>query len=401
MSKHPRDTIQGTTGESEHSATLALAIDLIRRPSVTPDDAGCQALIAERLAASGFRIEPMPFGQVTNLWARRGSARPCFCFAGHTDVVPSGPLEQWESPPFEPSLRDGMLFGRGASDMKGSLAAMVTAVEAFVAAHPDHQGSIAFLITSDEEGPSVDGTRRVVERLEQRGEKIDYALVGEPSCRERLGDTIKNGRRGSLNGRLRIHGKQGHVAYPHLAKNPFHAGVEALAALCAEEWDQGNEHFPPTSFQIANLNMGTGADNVIPGHLDAQFNLRFSTELNPEVVDARVRKILEAGGLDFDLSWKVSGHPFITPVGALVEATRASIAAVTGVETLLSTSGGTSDGRFIAPTGAQVVELGPINATIHQIDESVGVAELDALSRIYEGILTRLLTDDAAGASQA
>ncbi len=376
-----------------HSPTLALALDLVSRPSITPADAGCQALMAARLAAVGFRIEPMPFGEVTNLWARRGEARPCFCFAGHTDVVPTGPLEQWSSPPFEPTIRDGRLLGRGACDMKGSLAAMVTAVESFVAAHPDHLGSLAFLITSDEEGPSIDGTRPVVERLEQRGEKIDYALVGEPSCRTRLGDTIKNGRRGSLNGDLRIHGKQGHVAYPQLAHNPFHASVSALAALCALEWDQGNAHFPPTSFQIANLSMGTGADNVIPGRLDVQFNLRFSNELTPEVIDQRVRQLLDAAGLDYELTWRLSGNPFLTPAGELVEATRAAILEVTGVETQLSTSGGTSDGRFIAPTGAQVVELGPVNATIHQIDEAVGVAELEALSDIYRGILERLLVN--------
>jgi succinyl-diaminopimelate desuccinylase len=373
------------------SPTLELACELIRRPSVTPDDAGCQALMAERLAAIGFRIEEMPFGEVANLWARRGDEGPLFCFAGHTDVVPTGPIEQWDSAPFEPTIRDGRLFGRGASDMKGSLAAMITAVEAFVGDHPDHRGSIAFLITSDEEGPSVDGTRRVVERLEERGEKIDYALVGEPSARERLGDTIKNGRRGSLNGVLRVQGKQGHVAYPHLAKNPFHASVGALAALCAEVWDQGNDYFPPTSFQIANLHMGTGAENVIPGRLEAQFNLRFSTELDPETIQARVRSILDAGDFDYTLDWRLSGNPFLTPVGELVAATREAIAAVTGIQTQLSTSGGTSDGRFIGPTGAQVVELGPVNATIHQVNECVGVAELDALSEIYRGILEHLL----------
>jgi succinyl-diaminopimelate desuccinylase len=373
------------------SPTLELACELIRRPSVTPDDAGCQALMAERLAAIGFRIEEMPFGEVANLWARRGDEGPLFCFAGHTDVVPTGPIEQWNSAPFEPTIRDGRLFGRGASDMKGSLAAMITAVEAFVGDHPNHRGSIAFLITSDEEGPSVDGTRRVVERLEERGEKIDYALVGEPSARERLGDTIKNGRRGSLNGVLRVQGKQGHVAYPHLAKNPFHASVGALAALCAEVWDQGNDYFPPTSFQIANLHMGTGAENVIPGRLEAQFNLRFSTELDPETIQARVRSILDAGDFDYTLDWRLSGNPFLTPVGELVAATREAIAAVTGIQTQLSTSGGTSDGRFIGPTGAQVVELGPVNATIHQVNECVGVAELDALSEIYRGILEHLL----------
>ena len=373
------------------SPTLELACELIRRPSVTPDDAGCQDLMAERLAALGFRIEPMPFGEVTNLWARRGDSGPLLCLAGHTDVVPPGPLEDWTSPPFEPTIRAGRLYGRGAADMKGSLAAMVTAVESFVADHPRHRGSVALLLTSDEEGPSVDGTVRVVERLQARGEPIDYALVGEPSSRERLGDTIKNGRRGSLNGFLTVHGKQGHVAYPQLARNPFHAASQALADLCAEVWDQGNDHFPPTSLQIANLNMGTGAENVIPGRLTAQFNLRFSTELSPEVIDRRVRRILDAGGFDYDLVWRLSGNPFLTPAGELVEAARAAIAEVQGIETQLSTSGGTSDGRFIAPLGAQVVELGPINASIHQVDEHVGLEELDRLSAIYRGILERVL----------
>lgn len=373
------------------SPTLALAQELIRRPSVTPEDRGCQNLIAERLAAVGFRIEPMPFGEVQNLWARRGDSAPLLCLAGHTDVVPPGPLEDWTSPPFEPTLRDGMLYGRGAADMKGSIAAMVTAVESFVAEHPDHRGSIALLITSDEEGPSVDGTVRVVERLQARGERIDYALVGEPSSANRLGDTLKNGRRGSLTGLLTVHGKQGHVAHPHRALNPFHAAAPALAALCAEVWDQGNDHFPPTSFQIANLTMGTGADNVIPGRLVVQFNLRFSTELTAEAIEERVRAILDRGGLRYDLTWKLSGNPFLTPAGALVAATREAIRAVAGIESELSTSGGTSDGRFIAPTGAQVLELGPLNATIHQVDECVSAADLDALSEIYRAILTRLL----------
>jgi succinyl-diaminopimelate desuccinylase len=374
------------------SPTLELACELIRRPSLTPDDAGCQGLMAERLAAIGFRIEPMPFGEVTNLWARRGDSRPLLCLAGHTDVVPPGPLADWTSPPFEPTIRDGRLYGRGAADMKGSLAALVTAVEDFVAEHPGgHRGSIAFLLTSDEEGPSIDGTVRVVERLESRGERIDWALVAEPSSRERLGDTIKNGRRGSLNGFLTVHGKQGHVAYPQLAKNPFHACAQALADLCAEVWDQGNAHFPPTSLQIANLNMGTGAENVIPGRLSAQFNLRFSTELTAEVIDRRVRRILDARGFDYDLVWRLSGNPFVTPAGELVEATRAAIAEVQRIETELSTDGGTSDGRFIAHLGAQVVELGPINASIHQVDEHVGVEELDRLSAIYRRILDRLL----------
>ncbi|MGE5154585.1 MAG: succinyl-diaminopimelate desuccinylase [Bdellovibrio bacteriovorus] len=373
------------------SPTLALACELIRRPSVTPDDAGCQDLIAERLAAAGFSIEPMPFGEVTNLWARRGDSGPLLCLAGHTDVVPPGPLDDWTSPPFEPTIRDGRLYGRGAADMKGSLAALVTAVEGFVAEHAWHRGSIAFLLTSDEEGPSVDGTVRVVERLQARGEPIDWALVAEPSSHERLGDTIKNGRRGSLNGFLTIHGKQGHVAYPQLANNPFHAAAQALADLCAEVWDQGNAHFPPTSLQVANLNMGTGAENVIPGRLSAQFNLRFSTELTVEVIDRRVRRILDAGGFDYELNWRLSGNPFLTPAGELVEATRCAIADVQGLETQLSTSGGTSDGRFIAPLGAQVVELGPINASIHQVDEHVGVEELERLSAIYRGIFERLL----------
>ena len=375
------------------SPTLALARDLIARPSVTPDDWGCQDLMAARLAALGFRIEPMPFGEVSNLWARRGDAGPVFCFAGHTDVVPTGPRDRWTSDPFVPTIRDGRLYGRGAADMKGSLAAMITAVEDFVAGHPDHGGSIALLITSDEEGPSVNGTVKVVERLERRGEKIDFALVGEPSSRERLGDTIKNGRRGSLNGFLKVHGKQGHVAYPQLALNPFHVSAQILAALCAEVWDQGNDHFPPTSLQIANLNMGTGAENVIPGQLEAQFNLRFSTELTPEIIETRVRRMLDAGGFDYDLTWRLSGNPFLTPAGELVAAARAAIRTVTGIDTRLSTTGGTSDGRFIAPTGAQVVELGPLNATIHQIDECVGVAELDQLSAIYRLMLERLLPE--------
>ena len=373
------------------SPTLELACELVRRRSVTPEDQGCQELIAERLAAIGFTVEPMPFGEVTNLWARRGSEGPLLCLAGHTDVVPAGPLDLWDSDPFDPVIRDGMLHGRGAADMKGSVAAMVTAVESFVAAHPGHPGSLAFLLTSDEEGPAVNGTAKVIERLQQRGEHIDYALVGEPSSREQLGDSIKNGRRGSLSGFLTIHGKQGHVAYPHLAKNPFHAAADALAALCAEVWDQGNAYFPPTSFQIANLNMGTGAENVIPGQLEAQFNLRFSTELDPETIKRRVRAILDRGDFDYELSWRLSGHPFLTTPGELVEAARSAIREVCGIETELSTSGGTSDGRFIAPTGAQVLELGPLNATIHQVDECVAVADLDQLHRIYGRVIEQLL----------
>jgi succinyl-diaminopimelate desuccinylase len=377
--------------ETALSPTLELALDLIRRRSVTPEDAGCQPVMAERLAALGFAIEPMRFGAVDNLWARRGSEGPLFCFAGHTDVVPPGPLEDWTSDPFAPEIRDGLLYGRGAADMKGSLAAMITATERFLAQYPEHRGSIAFLITSDEEGPSIDGTRRVVEALSARNEQIDYALVGEPSSHQRLGDVIKNGRRGSLGARLRIRGKQGHVAYPQHAENPVHRAAPALVELCNEVWDEGNAHFPPTSFQISNIHAGTGADNVIPGELEVLFNLRFSTEQTPEAIQQRIHAILDRHGLEHQLDWRVSGHPFLTPAGALVEATQAAILAVTGEPTALSTVGGTSDGRFIAPTGAQVVELGPINATIHKVDECVGVEELEQLSRIYTEVLRRLL----------
>ena len=374
------------------SPTLALAIDLIRRASVTPEDADCQTLMAERLERLGFRIEPMRFGDVDNLWARRGNEGPLLCFAGHTDVVPPGPLDQWHSPPFEPEIRNGMLYGRGACDMKGSLAAMVTATERFVAAHPGHRGSIAFLITSDEEGPCIDGTARVIETLCARGETIDYALVGEPSSRDRLGDIVKNGRRGSLNASLSIRGKQGHVAYPHLADNPVHRAAEAISELCSAEWDQGNDHFPPTSFQISNIQAGTGAENVIPGDLSVRCNWRFSTELTPEMIQHRTKLILDRHDLAYQVQWRLSGDPFLTPAGALVSAARSAIQAETGQTTMLSTSGGTSDGRFIAPTGAQVLELGPVNATIHKINECVGVDELNQLSDIYNGILTRLLT---------
>lgn len=373
------------------SATLDLVAELIRRPSITPEDAGCQALLCERLAALGFEIESLPFGEVTNCWARRGDAGPLFCFAGHTDVVPTGPSEQWTSDPFDPVVRDGRLYGRGACDMKGSLAAMITATEGFLAAHPNPAGSIAFLITSDEEGPAWNGTVKVVEKLESRGEKIDYCLVGEPSSDQRLGDLIKNGRRGNINGWLTVRGKQGHVAYPQRAKNPLHACAPAFAELIAQVWDQGSTFFPPTSFQIVNLNMGTGATNVIPDRLEAQLNLRFSTELDADGIKCRVETILDRGGFDYDLDWHLSGNPFLTPEGILVDASRAAIAEITGTDTRLSTGGGTSDGRFIAPTGAQVVELGPINATIHQIDECVDVQDLTRLSHIYGRILEKLL----------
>ena len=373
------------------SATFDLACELIRRPSVTPDDAGCQALMAARLRRLGFRIEPLRFGDVDNLWARRGDADPLFCFAGHTDVVPPGPASSWASPPFEPSVRSGQLYGRGAADMKGSLAAMITATEAFVAERPGHRGSVAFLLTSDEEGPAVDGTVRVVETLATRGEKIAWCLVGEPTSVDRVGDVIKNGRRGSLNGRLRVLGRQGHVAYPHLALNPVHAFAPVLAALVATEWDRGNAHFPPTTFQISNLNAGTGAENVIPGELTAWLNFRFSTEVDAPTLQRRVEALLDAAGTRYELEWRLSGNPFLTPAGELVDAARAAVRAVGGYDPELSTSGGTSDGRFIAPTGAQVLELGPRNATIHQVDECVGVDELDALHGIYLEVLRRLL----------
>jgi len=375
------------------SNTLDLAIDLIGRQSVTPADAGCQELMMERLGAIGFHNEPLRCGEVDNFWSRRGSGGPLFCFAGHTDVVPSGPMDEWDSNPFAPEIREGLLFGRGAADMKGSLAAMITATERFVARHPDHRGSIAYLITSDEEGPAVDGTVKVIEMLEARNEKIDWCLVGEPSSTERLGDVVKNGRRGSLGCRLQVHGTQGHVAYPHLAKNPVHLAAPALAELANEEWDQGNEFFPPTTFQISNINAGTGATNVIPGTLEVMFNLRYSTETDHHRIEARVGDILDRHGLDYTLEWNLSGLPFLTAAGELVEAAQQAIPEVTGYPTELSTAGGTSDGRFIAPTGAQVLELGPLNATIHKVNECVSVADLDTLSAIYERILEHLLLD--------
>lgn len=375
-----------------HSATLALACELIARDSITPNDAGCQTLLGQRLAACGFRLEPMPSGEVDNLWARRGTEGPVLCFAGHTDVVPTGPLEKWTSPPFEPVIRDGLLYGRGAADMKGSLAAMVVAVERFVADHPDHRGSIAFLLTSDEEGPAIDGTVRVVDALVARGEKIDWCIVGEPSSSELLGDVVKNGRRGSLNARLLIKGLQGHVAYPHLARNPIHLAAPALAELAAETWDQGNASFPPTSFQISNIHSGTGANNVVPGELEALINFRFSTESTVEGLQERVRTLLDRHGLDYELEWNLSGLPFLTEPGDLLDGVRAAIRQVTGRETRPSTSGGTSDGRFIATMGTQVVELGPLNATIHQLNEHVSVNDLDTLTAIYHATLQGLLT---------
>jgi succinyl-diaminopimelate desuccinylase len=373
------------------STVITLAKDLIRRPSVTPLDEGCQTLMAERLARLGFVIEPMVFEDTTNLWARRGSEGPLFCFAGHTDVVPAGPLDKWHTPPFEPTIIDGILYGRGAADMKGSLAAMVVATERFVAAHPDHQGSIAFLITSDEEGPFINGTVRVIEALEARNEKIRWCIVGEPSSTKEVGDVVKNGRRGSITGDLLVRGVQGHVAYPHLADNPIHKAAPALDELASTVWDQGNDFFPPTSFQIANIQAGTGASNVIPGELHVQFNFRFSTELTDLDIRQRVETLLDSHGLDYELKWTLSGQPFLTGTGALLEATVGAIERVNGQRPALLTTGGTSDGRFIAPTGAEVIELGPVNATIHKVNECVKAEDLDLLADMYQGVLERLL----------
>jgi len=372
--------------------TLELACDLIKRPSVTPDDQGCQALIAARLASLGFQVEPLRFGEVDNLWARYGSNGPLFVFAGHTDVVPPGPSQEWSSNPFQPDIRDGQLYGRGTADMKGSIAAMLTACERFLPGHKQIAGSIAFLLTSDEEGPAVDGTVRVIEQLAGRNEPIDWCLVGEPSSRRQLGDMVKIGRRGSLNGTLTVHGRQGHVAYPHLADNPIHRAAPALAELAMTEWDRGNAHFPPTTFQASAIHAGTGAGNVIPGNLELAFNLRFSTESTPDSLQARIRDILAGHDLDYEIDWNLSGQPFLTEPGELVSAVSRAIRNITGLETELSTSGGTSDGRFIAPTGAQVVELGPSNATIHQVDENVNIDDLEKLSHIYEKVLEIMLT---------
>jgi succinyl-diaminopimelate desuccinylase len=373
------------------SQTIELTRNLIERRSVTPADEGCQALLRERLAAAGFEVETLPFGNVENFWARRGRGHPVFCFVGHTDVVPTGPLEEWRSDPFIATVRDGLLYGRGAADMKSGLAAMITATEDFVAAHPAHGGSITFLVTSDEEGPSVDGTRRVVELLRERGTDIDWCLVGEPSSEAEVGDTIKIGRRGSLSGRLTVHGVQGHVAYPHLAENPVHTLAPALAELTRREWDQGTEHFQPTTFQVSNLNSGTGAPNVIPGELKARFNLRYSPVQTLEGLKAVVEEILRRHGVRHTLEWFVSGEPFYTRPGRLSEAVSAAVKSVRGAAPVLSTGGGTSDGRFVATLGAQVVELGVVNASIHKVNESVRVADIDALHRMYRGVLENLL----------
>ncbi|GAA5127987.1 succinyl-diaminopimelate desuccinylase [Alloalcanivorax gelatiniphagus] len=374
------------------SRTLDYAKELIRRPSVTPEDEGCQDWMIEKLEALGFRCETLWFEEVRNLWARRGEGGPLFVFAGHTDVVPTGAVEHWRHDPFVPTEEDGLLYGRGAADMKGSIAAMMVAVEEFVAAHPDHGGSIGFLITADEEGPSVNGTVKVVETLQARNEAIDYCLVGEPSSTDTVGDVIKNGRRGSLGAVLTVKGVQGHVAYPHLARNPVHDAAPALAELAATEWDRGNDFFPATSFQISNINAGTGATNVIPGRCEVVFNFRFSTELTEDELRHRTETVLNKHGLDYEIEWKLSGQPFLTDRGALVDATVAAIQQVTGRDTELSTAGGTSDGRFIAPTGAQVVELGPVNATIHKVDEHTDIAELDTLTVVYRRVLENLLT---------
>ncbi|MFV8820109.1 succinyl-diaminopimelate desuccinylase [Haliea sp. E17] len=373
------------------NATYELCCELMRRPSVTPEDGGCQQQMMARLAAIGFDCTPLRFGEVDNFWAVRGNSGPLLVFAGHTDVVPTGPQSQWRTPPFEPTLDGDTLYGRGAADMKGSLAAMVVACEEFVAANPEHDGRIGFLITSDEEGPAVNGTVRVMEWLAERDESIDWCLVGEPSSSAHLGDVIKNGRRGSLNATLTVKGQQGHIAYPHLADNPIHRAAPALAALAAEVWDEGNEFFPPTSMQVSNINGGTGATNMIPGEVEIVFNFRFSTEVTDAELRQRTEAILDAHELKYAIDWSLSGQPFLTASGALVEAARESIRAETGLDTELSTAGGTSDGRFIAPYGVQVVELGPVNATIHKIDECVHAPDLPRLTAIYRGILERLL----------
>jgi succinyl-diaminopimelate desuccinylase len=372
-------------------ATLALACDLIARPSVTPEDAGCLELIADRLRPLGFTIERIDGGGVSNLWARRGSAAPVLCFAGHTDVVPPGPSEAWATPPFTPTLKDGVLYGRGAADMKSSLAAFVTAIERFVAHTPDHAGSIALLLTSDEEGIATHGTVKVVEALAARGERLDYCVVGEPTSVKTLGDMIKNGRRGSLSGTMRVKGRQGHVAYPQLARNPIHLFAPALAELAAITWDEGNEFFPPTTWQVSNIHAGTGANNVIPGVCEVLFNFRFGSVSTADALKWRTCEVLDRHGLDYEIDWHLSGKPFITGRGKLVEALAAAIRDTVGVETELSTTGGTSDGRFIAEICAEVVEFGPVNASIHQINECIAVSAVEPLSAVYERTLQALL----------
>ncbi|MDX9698994.1 MAG: succinyl-diaminopimelate desuccinylase [Rhodocyclaceae bacterium] len=378
------------------SPTLDLACELIARPSVTPQDEGCLTLIAERLAPLGFVCERMDFADTCNLWARRGTSGPLLCLAGHTDVVPPGPLERWTSAPFTPTQRDGMLYGRGAADMKTSLAAFVTAIERFVAEHPDHAGSLALLLTSDEEGCAANGTVKVVETLAARGEHLDYCIVGEPTSVSTLGDMIKNGRRGSLSGTLTVKGKQGHVAYPHLARNPIHALAPALAELSTTVWDEGNEFFPPTTFQVSNIHAGTGANNVIPGECEVMFNFRFASVSTAEDLKQRTCEILDRHGLEHHIDWHLSGQPFLTGRGALVEALTASIDTVCGQQAALSTTGGTSDGRFIAAICKEVVEFGPVNASIHQVNECVALDAIEALSDVYRHTMMRLLTRAAS-----
>lgn len=373
--------------------TLSLACDLIARDSTTPADAGCQELMIERLARAGFTIERMRFADVDNFWARRGSDGPLLCFAGHTDVVPTGPLDAWHSAPFTPTIRDGHLFGRGAADMKASLAAFITAIEDFVAAHPDHRGSIALLITSDEEGIATHGTRQVVETLAARNERIDWCVVGEPTSAKTFGDTVKNGRRGSLSGKLVVKGIQGHIAYPHLARNPVHLLAPALAELAAVRWDDGNADFPPTSWQVSNLHAGTGATNIIPGTAELMFNFRFSTEHSADSLKERVHAILDRHGLDYDLDWTLSGNPFLARTGQLIEAVSAAIEATTGQRPALNTTGGTSDGRFIKDICPEVIEFGPLNATIHKLNECVAVDDVARLSEVYRRTLVALLAD--------
>ena len=372
-------------------AALALARELISRQSVSPEDGGCQSLIAQRLQNIGFVVEPMPHGKVLNFWARRGTESPTLCFAGHTDVVPPGPLTQWLHDPFKPFERDGKLYGRGAADMKSSLAAMVVATEHFVSRHPEHPGSIAFLLTSDEEADAVEGTVKVVEALSGRGEKLDYCVVGEPTCESNLGDTIKNGRRGSLLGRLRVKGIQGHVAYPHLARNPVHQALPALAELASTTWDEGNQYFPPTTWQISNAHGGTGATNVIPGEFSVIFNFRFSTASTEEGLKQRAHKILDRHGLEYDLHWTLSASPFLTPKGALVDAACAAIKQVTQVDAAITTTGGTSDGRFIVAIAKEIIEFGPLNDSIHKLNEYIPLSSFEPLTLIYENILERLL----------
>ena len=373
------------------SETLELLKRLMRLESVTPRDAGCQELLAERLTPLGFIDERLDFVDTQNQWLRRGTQAPLLVFLGHTDVVPTGPLQKWDSPPFEPTIRDGKLYGRGAADMKGGIAAFITAVERFVAEHPEHKGSIAVMMTSDEEGVATNGVVKVVEVLQQRQEKIDWCLVGEPSSDQRIGDVIRVGRRGSLNAKLTVLGIQGHVAYPELAENPIHTFAPALKALTEEVWDQGNAFFPPTRLQVSNINAGTGAENIIPGQLEAQFNLRFCTELDEATIKARTQAILDRFDFEYELQWRLSGNPFLTAQGELIDATHAAIKTICGFETVDDTGGGTSDGRFIAPTGAQVIELGPLNASIHKVNEHIGLDELEILSQIYQQILVNLL----------